>query len=110
MLLDGKRGARSNLVDDTSHDPLDLGRILTASLALPPGLSSAYGVKAGVRSEYTHSQMFGTVLSTKVKNVVSMLVGRRVGTERGPREGVVIDGIDDLGNLRPNTPRQLLFQ
>jgi hypothetical protein len=110
MLLDGKRGAWSNLIDDTSHDLLFLGRILTASLALPPGLSSAYEVKTGVETGNNHSHVFGTVLSTKLKNVVSLLIGCQVGTGGRPSEGSVVDGVEDLWDLCPNTPRQLLFQ
>lgn len=54
--------------------------------------------------------MLGTVLSTKLKNAVSILVLARVCTEWRPSQGVVIDAVEDLWDLCPNQARQLLFQ
>ena len=54
--------------------------------------------------------MFGTVLSTKLKNVVSILVGSRVCTRWRRSEGVVVNAIEDFWDLWPKGPLKLVFQ
>jgi hypothetical protein len=54
--------------------------------------------------------MFGTVLRTKLENVVSMLVNSRIFGGWRPSEDVVVDAVEDIWDHFPNRALQLVFK